>query len=221
MKGTFDFAFEPMPAFDFRNLGIASAVRWRLALPCVAALVAAGCNQLLLQSTPAPDRADAATVATVTRDSHTPYFPINDGTHHAAQVCSDCHQSDAGSFADYTCVSCHAHEQDVAIGRHTFITGFVWQSSACFSCHPTGNEAAINVDEHSNKYFPINDDAHGGLQCTDCHQDPTTSKPYTCNSCHDHSEQEEAMHHQDVSGYSYDASTCYQCHGVTADASTH
>ena len=191
---------------------------------CLAVLGAAGCKQLLLQSTPdvtgTPDGGDGTLAATVTRDSHTPYFPINDGTNHAAQVCSDCHQADAGSFTDYTCVSCHDHSEALADQRHVYITGFVFQSSACFSCHPTGNEAAITVDEHSNKYFPIDDDAHGSLKCSDCHQDPTTSKPYTCISCHDHSEQEETMNHQNVSGYSYDSSSCYSCHGVTADAST-
>jgi len=202
---------------------MAAAVRCSLAVPCIVAFGAAGCNQILLQSNPppgTPDGGDAAIVATVTRDSHTPYFPINDGTHHSAQVCSDCHQ-DSATFTSYTCISCHDHSADLAATRHAYITGFVYQSSACFSCHPTGNEAAINVDEHSNKYFTINDKAHGGLSCSDCHQDPTTSKPYTCISCHDHSEQEEAMNHANVTGYSYDSSSCFSCHQVTtADAST-
>jgi Zn finger protein HypA/HybF involved in hydrogenase expression len=215
-----------MFVFNFRNLVMIATVRRSLAALCLAALGAAGCNQLLLQSTPAsgnPDGGDAAVVALVTRDTHTPWFPIADGTTHAAQVCSDCHAQDAGSFTDYTCVSCHDHSADVAAGRHTYITGFVFQSSACFSCHPTGNEAPINVEEHSNKYFTINDSAHGGLQCSDCHQDPTTSKPFTCISCHDHNEQGEAMNHMNVSGYSYDSNSCFSCHKVTTaptDAST-
>jgi hypothetical protein len=201
-----------------------AAMRWRLGAMCLVALGAAGCNQLLLQSTPANhDGGDAAIVALVTRDTHTPWFPIADGTNHAAQVCSDCHQQDAGSFTDYTCVSCHDHSEALANMRHTYITGFVFQSSACFSCHPTGNEAAINVEEHSNKYFTISDDAHGSLQCSDCHQDPTTSKTFTCISCHDHSEEGEAMNHNGVSGYSYDSGSCFSCHQVTTaptDAST-
>jgi hypothetical protein len=212
-----------MFALYFGNFGIIGATRRGLLFVGLTVFGAAGCNQLLLQSTPSvSDAGDASTVALVTRDSHTPYFPINDGTHHSAQVCGDCHQSDS-TFTDYTCVSCHAHSADVAVGRHTFITGFVFQSSSCFSCHPTGNEAPINVDEHSNKYFTINDDAHGSLQCSDCHQDPTTSKPFTCISCHDHSEEGESMNHQGVSGYSYDSQSCLSCHTVTtapADAST-
>jgi hypothetical protein len=171
--------------------------------------------------TGAPDGGDAAAIAApVTRDSHTVYFPINDGTNHAAQVCSDCH-ADESTFTSYTCISCHDHSEALAETRHTYITGFVYQSSACFSCHPTGNEAAITVDEHSNKYFTINDDAHGSLKCSDCHQDPTTSTTFTCISCHDHSEQGEAMNHTNVTGYSYDSNSCFSCHTVTtADAST-
>jgi Zn finger protein HypA/HybF involved in hydrogenase expression len=177
----------------------------------------AGCNQLLLKSSPATETIDGggeAGIATaLTRDSHARYFPIGDSTLHAAQVCSDCHQS-ATSFADFTCVSCHDHSEDVAAGRHVFITGYVFLSSACFTCHPTGWEAAITPDEHSLKYFPITDAAHGSLACADCHQDPTTSKPFTCTTCHDHSSNAEAVNHTGVAGYTYDSTSCFNCHNV-------
>ena len=101
--------------------------------------------------------------------------------------------------------------------RHVYITGFVFQSSACFSCHPTGNEADITPDEHSLKYFPITDAAHGSLACADCHQDRTTSKPFTCTSCHDHSSAEEATNHSKVAGYTYDSSSCFNCHKAPSD----
>jgi Zn finger protein HypA/HybF involved in hydrogenase expression len=185
----------------------------------LASLIAgAGCDQVLLKmSAPSTsDGGEAGIVAPITRDSHAIYFPIGDSTKHAAQTCGDCHQS-ADTFADYTCVSCHDHSADVAAGRHTFISGFVFQSSACFSCHPTGLEAAITPDEHSLKYFAITDAAHGSLACVDCHQDPTTSKPFTCVSCHDHSMNGEATNHANVAGYTYDSTTCYSCHGAPRD----
>src|SRR5262249_55551154 len=224
MGRTLDSISGAMFAFNFRNLVMAAGVCWRLAVPCALVLGAAGCGQLPPPSpvTGATGAGAAASAAVVPRDAHTPYFPVSDGTNHAAQVCSDCHQSDS-TFTDYTCVSCHDHSEALADMRHTYITGFVFQSSACFSCHPTGNEAAITVDEHSNKYFTINDDAHGSLACGDCPQAPTTSKPFTCLSCHDHSQQGEAMNHDGVSGYSYDSNACFSCHQVTTaptDAST-
>ena len=185
----------------------------------LASLIAsAGCDQVLLK-TPAPSTSDggeAGIAVPLTRDSHAVYFPIGDNTKHAAQTCADCHQG-ADSFADFTCVSCHDHDATVAAGRHTFISGFVFQSSACFSCHPTGNEAAITPDEHSLKYFPITDAAHGSLACADCHQDPNTSKPFTCVTCHDHSSNGEATNHADVAGYAYDSTSCFNCHKAPSD----
>jgi hypothetical protein len=182
-------------------------------------LAGGGCKQLLLGSSTAPqafDGGEAGITTALTRDSHAIYFPIGDGTNHAAQVCSDCHQS-TDTFADFTCISCHDHSEDLANTRHVYITGFVYQSSACFSCHPTGNEAAITPDEHSLKYFPITDAAHGSLACSDCHQDPTTSKPFTCVTCHDHSSAVEATNHANVAGYAYDSSSCYNCHQAPSD----
>ena len=130
----------------------------------------------------------AARPGSLPRSPVTPTRSISrsaDGTNHAAQICTDCHQS-ANTFADFTCVSCHDHSEALAAPDTSYITGFVYQSSACFSCHPTGNEGAVTPDEHSLKYFPITDAAHGSLACSDCHQDPTTSKPFTCVTCHDH-----------------------------------
>jgi hypothetical protein len=179
---------------------------------------ASGCDQVLLRA-PAPpssDGGEAGIAAPITRDSHAIYFPIGDGTHHAAQVCSDCHQS-TNTFADYTCVSCHDHSEDVAAGRHVFISGYMFRSSSCFTCHSTGNEADITPDEHSLKYFPITDAAHRSLACTDCHQDATTSKPFTCTSCHSHSSDKEATNHSGMASYTYDSTSCYNCHKAPSD----
>lgn len=180
-------------------------------------LGSAGCDQVLLRAAPqTSDGGEAGLAAPITRDSHTIYFPIGDGTHHSAQVCTDCHQS-TDTFADFTCISCHDHSEALADTRHLYISGFVYQSSACFACHSTGNEAAISPDEHSLKYISITDAAHGSLACSDCHQDPTTAKPFTCISCHDHSSDGEAMNHGSVAGYAYDSSSCYNCHKAPSD----
>jgi len=178
-----------------------------------------GCDRVLLRAPTAPQASDggeAGTLTPLTRDSHSVYFPIGAGTHHAAQTCTDCHQS-ADTFATYTCISCHDHSPELAATRHRFIDKFAYESSACFSCHPTGNEAAITPDEHSLKYISITDAAHGSLACSDCHQDPTTAKPFTCVTCHDHGLDGEATKHANVAGYTYDSTACYNCHKAPSD----
>jgi hypothetical protein len=201
----------------FSGFGSTGVRPLRRAVILASLLASAGCNQVLLKTSAASlDGGEAGIVAPITRDSHAIYFPIGDGTNHAAQVCTDCHQS-ADTFATFTCISCHDHAPDLAATRHVYITDFVYQSSACFSCHPTGNEAAITPDEHSLKYFPITDAAHGSLACSDCHQDPTTSKPFTCITCHDHSSDVEATNHASVAGYAYDSTSCYNCHQAPSD----
>jgi Zn finger protein HypA/HybF involved in hydrogenase expression len=197
------------------------ALGWALQAALVSCVsISAGCDHLLLANPPdtsgVPD--GGATVSeALDRDTHVGYFPIDDASHHSAQVCSDCHV-DPDTFKTFTCQTCHAHAPDVALGRHTFITGFVNDSNACVSCHPTGNEAPISVHDHSAKYFPIETGDHASLACTDCHTDPTTSKPFTCVSCHDHAPDVAAMRHVSITGYEYLSSSCLSCHPSGGEA---
>ena len=101
--------------------------------------------------------------------------------------------------------------------RHVDITGFVYLSSACYSCHPTGGEAPISTGDHSAKYFPIETGSHAELACTDCHTDASTSKTFVCTTCH--TAAESAKQHADTSGYAFTDAGCYGCHprGLGAD----
>lgn len=169
----------------------------------------ASCNKMLM-ATPAPGT--TSTTGALTRESHGAYFPIGSGSFHATETCDDCH----GGFSDftqYTCKSCHAHATDVAAQRHVFITGFVNESTGCYTCHPNGRETAISVVDHSAKYFPIDAaSAHGTLQCSDCHTWVTTSRPFTCMGCHTHDQDVTAAKHTAITGYRYDANGCFGCH---------
>jgi hypothetical protein len=65
-----------------------------------------------------------------------PDFPIYTGTHSREwTACSDCH-TNPGNYAVFTCVSCHSKEE--TDGQHHDVTGYVYNSSSCYSCHPTG-----------------------------------------------------------------------------------
>ena len=163
-----------------------------------------GCNDLVRNAGPGTANENA-----LTREGHKAYFPIESGRKHADIQCSECHE-DATSFKTFTCVSCHAHAQDVAIMRHMYITGFQWTSNACFNCHPTGWEAAILPADHSLKYFPIQSGSHDTLLCIDCHTDSTTAKIFACTTCH--TDAASSGQHPSVADYVWSDAACYRCH---------
>lgn len=153
----------------------------------------------------------------LTREEHGMYFPIGLGSYHATQTCDDCH----GGFSDFkqfTCQSCHAHDTAAAAGRHTFIVKFENNSAGCYNCHPNGREATITVADHSAKYFAIDAGPHAALKCTDCHVWTTTSRPFTCQGCHDHDMDVTAAKHPAITGYRYDSYGCYGCHPSGGEA---
>lgn len=65
-------------------------------------------------------------------------FNINSGDHSQLD-CTDCHLS-PGVFPDFSCIHCHEHNQNETDDEHDDVNGYVWESNACFACHPTGND---------------------------------------------------------------------------------
>lgn len=65
-------------------------------------------------------------------------FPINAGDH-AGLNCTDCHVT-PGNFMTFSCIQCHEHNQADMDDKHDDVPGYVYQSSACFLCHPDGQE---------------------------------------------------------------------------------
>jgi hypothetical protein len=102
--------------------------------------------------------------------------------------------------------------------RHTFITGFVYESKACLNCHPTGGDAAISLRDHSAKFFPIETGKHADLTCASCHNNPADASSITCLSCHAHSLEVAATRHENVTGYVYSTASCMNCHPKGAEA---
>ena len=189
-----------------------TALRLSFAILCAALVPAGACEQLLPPKVDlaAGTEADAAVSGALSRASHGTNFPIDTGTFHADLACGDCHD-DASTFTTFTCTSCHAHASDVAAARHISITGYEWDSKACRNCHPAGQEAVISPQDHSAKYFPISSGNHRGLACSDCHQFKTTSKTFTCTTCH---AQDETFtkEHASVPQVTYGSFSCYGCH---------
>jgi len=64
------------------------------------------------------------------------YFPIYSGEHDGEwDLCSDCH-TNASDYSVFSCLGCH--QQGETDGDHEGVSGYVYQSSACYDCHPNG-----------------------------------------------------------------------------------
>jgi hypothetical protein len=65
--------------------------------------------------------------------NHT-WFPITSGRH-AGLACSSCHTT-PNNFAAFSCTACHGRTQTDS--HHTGVSGYRYDSAACYACHPTG-----------------------------------------------------------------------------------
>ncbi|MCF8371521.1 MAG: hypothetical protein K9H64_07855 [Bacteroidales bacterium] len=72
--------------------------------------------------------------------NHQQYFPIYSGHHNGEwNSCTDCHTT-PGNYEAFSCVNCHEHFQAEMDDEHDNVSGYVWESNACYACHPTGSE---------------------------------------------------------------------------------
>ena len=69
---------------------------------------------------------------------HDSYFPISSGAHAGVwNSCNDCH-SDPNDRRVFSCLGCHEHSQSRTDGHHEEVNGYIYDSDACYSCHPRG-----------------------------------------------------------------------------------
>lgn len=68
------------------------------------------------------------------------YFPIYSGRHNNKwDLCSECHLNSA-NYAVFSCIDCHEHSNQTQVnGHHNGVGGYSYNSIACYSCHPNGN----------------------------------------------------------------------------------
>ena len=66
------------------------------------------------------------------------YFPIYSGEHRGKwSSCSTCHVV-ASNYSVFECTVCHEHNQSEMNSEHRDVSGYRWESSACYQCHPDG-----------------------------------------------------------------------------------
>jgi len=75
--------------------------------------------------------------ATFDHDSR--WFPIYSGAHRGRwSSCSTCH-TNSSNYSVFTCLSCHEHSQSSMDSHHQSVSGYRYDSQACYSCHPRGS----------------------------------------------------------------------------------
>lgn len=69
------------------------------------------------------------------------YFPIYSGKHAGEwNSCVECHTT-PGNYTSFSCVDCHEHDNPTELAKeHDDIRDYVYESNACYSCHPNGDE---------------------------------------------------------------------------------
>jgi len=109
------------------------------------------------------------------------FFPIYQGKHQGVwDDCLTCH-NDPADFGVFSCTDCHEHRQSSMDGKHSDVDGYIYESKACYGCHPNGNSDQ-NFD-HNTTLFPLTG-AHKMADCTECHSNGYNGTPTTCVACH-------------------------------------
>jgi hypothetical protein len=107
------------------------------------------------------------------------YFPIYSGKHQGTWMqCNECH-TNPSNYAEFTCVTCHQNPETNDV--HNGIPGYIYQSNACFACHPTGD--ADVVFDHNTTQFPLTG-AHVSVDCISCHSNGFQGTSTACVDCH-------------------------------------
>jgi hypothetical protein len=134
-------------------------------------------------------------------------------------ACTDCHIG--GNYtAGYPTTDCYGCHQTYFINAQTYGTSVPNHVTAnypttCVSCHTTWVTTAWLGAVFNHTYFRI---PHNGSSCSDCHINSTNYAIFSCiSACHTgnspHTNQTQTnARHSGVSGYTYNATICVNCH---------
>ncbi len=141
-----------------------------------------------------------------TFDHDNQFFPIYSGKHNDKwNECSDCHTNSA-NYQVFECITCHEHNQTEMDDKHSGVQGYLYVSSECLACHPTGNEeGAFN---HATSLFPLTG-AHTTAQCSDCHTSGYKETSNICSDCHINDYQNSANPNHQQLGLEQNCEVCH------------
>jgi hypothetical protein len=135
------------------------------------------------------------------------YFPIYSGKHNGKwDECIECHTI-PNDFSLFSCIDCHEHSNQSELdNKHLGIEGYVYESNACFECHPTGEkEGAFN---HALSDFLLSG-AHTTLDCQQCHDNGYSNTQVECVACHQQNYNELTNPNHQVLSLSTDCASCH------------
>jgi cytochrome c7-like protein len=134
-------------------------------------------------------------------------------------ACTDCHIGGnyTTGYPTTDCYGCHQSYYTNAQTYGTNVPNHITASypTTCVSCHTTWVTTAWLGAVFSHTAFQI---PHQGSSCSDCHINATNYAVFSCiNACHTgnspHTNQQNTnSDHQGVSGYTYNATICVNCH---------
>ncbi len=144
------------------------------------------------------------TPATFEHDNQ--FFPIYSGKHkNEWNQCTDCH-TNGNDYTTFSCITCHDHNQLSMDDEHKEVRGYVYESPACYSCHPNGDSEG---SQGHTLLFPLTG-SHSNLPCADCHAIDYASASSECFSCHSDSYNTSVNPNHQSSGISQQCETCHQ-----------
>lgn len=135
------------------------------------------------------------------------YFPIYSGKHSGTwSSCNDCH-TQTNDYPFFSCITCHEHNQVDTDIQHQGIQGYIYESSECYACHPTGD--AGGSFDHSISNFPLTG-AHLTVDCIGCHVNGYSQPPSTnCADCHQTEFNKSANPNHQTLGITTDCASCH------------
>jgi len=134
------------------------------------------------------------------------YFPVYSGKHGGEWAsCTECHENPS-TYVDFTCISCHEHNQPEMDDEHDEVNGYLYNSMACYECHPTGD--AENGFNHSATNFPLTG-AHVTTECLECHTEGYSGTTMVCYDCHQQAYNESLDPNHVSANIPTDCETCH------------
>lgn len=84
--------------------------------------------------------------------------------------------------------------------------GYIYESSACYACHPTGDSQGSF--DHQTSNFPLTG-AHQNVDCASCHSGGYQGTPTDCEACHMQDYNQSSNPSHTTLGLPTDCATCH------------
>ena len=120
---------------------------------------------------------------------------------HVPLDCGRCHVNGVYRGTPRQCSGCHMTDYNNTTNPPHQASNI---PTNCEACHSTSSWRGV---PHS---FPLS--GNHNASCATCHTSTTNYKVFTCFGCHEHNQTDTDKDHDEVRGYTYSSTACYNCH---------